>query len=180
MERGGRLTRKTENVLIDALLLRGARGAKPSPLRAPQRDGHQRAGMHRRACAIGPRALLHDEGRAPRNGAGLSTVYGIVQQHGGMVHLDERARRSNDGGGVFSGRCTGLHRRAETSSKSTPAPETVTTDPDRRRRGQLRPQGARSKCSNARATARSPPTARGRPTAARANGAGRISPSSTW
>jgi PAS domain S-box-containing protein len=86
MERGGKLTIETENVLINARYCESHPWAKPGRyvlLSVTDTGVGMTAEVRERAFE----PFFTTKGAHQGTGLGLSTVYGIVQQHDGMVHL---------------------------------------------------------------------------------------------
>ena len=86
MERGGRLTIETENVLINSRYCEAHPWAKPGRfvlLTVTDTGVGMTAEVRERAFE----PFFTTKGAQRGTGLGLSTVYGIVQQHGGMVYL---------------------------------------------------------------------------------------------
>jgi CheY-like chemotaxis protein len=86
MERGGRLTIETENVLINSRYCEAHPWAKPGRfvLLTVTDTG---VGMTPEVRERAFEPFFTTKGAQRGTGLGLSTVYGIVQQHGGMVYL---------------------------------------------------------------------------------------------
>jgi PAS domain S-box-containing protein len=86
MERGGQLTIETENVLINARYCESHPWAKPGRyvLLSVTDTG---VGMTPEVRERAFEPFFTTKGAHQGTGLGLSTVYGIVQQHDGMVHL---------------------------------------------------------------------------------------------
>ena len=86
MERGGQLTLETENILINARYCETHPWAKPGRyvlLSVTDTGVGMTAEVRERAFE----PFFTTKGAHRGTGLGLSTVYGIVQQHGGMVHV---------------------------------------------------------------------------------------------
>jgi len=86
MDRGGRLTIETDNVSIDDRYCEAHPWAKPGRfvrLRVTDTGVGMTADVRERAFE----PFYTTKGAHRGTGLGLSTVYGIVQQHAGMVHL---------------------------------------------------------------------------------------------
>jgi len=86
MDHGGQLTLETENVLVNARYCEAHPWAKPGRyvLLSVTDSG---AGMTAEVRERAFEPFFTTKGPHQGTGLGLSTVYGIVQQHGGMVHL---------------------------------------------------------------------------------------------
>ena len=87
MERGGRLTIKTENALIDDRYCETHPWAKPGRfvlLTVTDTGVGMTAEVRERAFE----PFFTTKGAHRGSGLGLATVYGIVQQHGGVVHVN--------------------------------------------------------------------------------------------
>ncbi len=84
MAGGGRLTIETGNVVIDEHFIRLADGVKPGryAMLAVSDTG---TGMDRATLAHAWEPFFTTKGKGKGTGLGLSTVYGIVKQHGGHV-----------------------------------------------------------------------------------------------
>ena len=86
MERGGQLTIETENILINGRYCEAHPWAKPGRyvlLSVTDTGVGMTAEVRERAFE----PFFTTKGAHQGTGLGLSTVYGIVQQHGGMIHV---------------------------------------------------------------------------------------------
>jgi PAS domain S-box-containing protein len=87
MDRGGRLTIETENILINSRFCEAHPWAKPGSyvlLSITDTGVGMNADVRERAFE----PFFTTKGVHRGTGLGLATVYGIVQQHGGMAHVD--------------------------------------------------------------------------------------------
>jgi two-component system, cell cycle sensor histidine kinase and response regulator CckA len=86
MARGGRLTIQTENVVIDGRYCESHPWARPGRyVRLSVTDTGVGMTPEVRERAFEP--FFTTKGLDQGTGLGLSTVYGIVQQHGGLIHI---------------------------------------------------------------------------------------------
>lgn len=86
MDKGGRLTIETENVLFNSRYCESHPWAKPGRyVLLSVTDTGSGMSTEVRERAFEP--FFTTKGAQHGTGLGLSTVYGIVQQHGGMIHL---------------------------------------------------------------------------------------------
>jgi two-component system cell cycle sensor histidine kinase/response regulator CckA len=86
MERGGKLTIEAENILINGRYCETHPWAKPGRyvlLSVTDTGVGMTAEVRERAFE----PFFTTKGASQGTGLGLSTVYGIVEQHGGMIHL---------------------------------------------------------------------------------------------
>lgn len=92
MEPGGRLTLETESALIDGGYCETHPWAKPGPyvLLSISDTG---VGMTAQVRERAFEPFFTTKGPHQGSGLGLSTVYGIVEQHGGMIHVESEPDR---------------------------------------------------------------------------------------